>query len=117
VCSMSKVSIPDTTWPDPVNNPLWITLERHSSIIKNGTKLQDYASEFLYLGDEPGAVPYLIPQCADLPSLDKQPTPGKPCLAPKSPNQTACVERKTSPQSFVWSCTIKAVNNGGYLRR
>ena len=41
-CWLSDISIPDTTWP--LIDPLNIRLDRHSSIIKNGSKLTDIAN-------------------------------------------------------------------------
>jgi hypothetical protein len=113
-CWQSQLTIVDTTWP--LADPLWITLERHSSIIKNGTKLPDYTLGFLYskTGVEGTFQPILL--CADV--SGGQPTPGNPCLAPKSPNTTPCVARPDpiKRSAEIWGCTVKAVDNG-FIRR
>ena len=99
-CWLSQVTIPDTTWTTA--NPLLITLERHSSIIKNGSKLSNYVIAYSTTGAAPfHDVPYCSPTV--LPAL------GAPCI-------NVCVEiaLATNPKAFVWSCTIKALDNGGY---
>ena len=64
-CWQSQLTIADTTWLP--GDPLWITLQRHSSIIKNGTKLADYTLGFNYSKDGSSFAP--IPLCADRPDL------------------------------------------------
>lgn len=101
-CWLSLVSIPDTTWP-ATKPPLVITLERHSSIIKNGSKLANYVIEY---STAPGSVSFTPVSSCSIPGL---PVPGTPCVE-------ACVEvpLTTKPSPFVWRCTIKARDNGGY---
>lgn len=99
-CWLSLVSIPDTTWL--ATNPLVITLERHSSIIKNGSKLSNYVIEY---SENPGVTPF-----APLSSCSVTgPTSGAPCV-----DVCAEVALTTKPSPFVWRCTIKALDNGGY---
>lgn len=111
-CWQTQLTIADTTFP--TGDPLWITLERHSSIIKNGTKIENYALGFLY--SHTGAAntfnPILL--CADVGG----PTPGNPCLAPKGTNASACVQRQDpfKRSQYIWSCTVKAVDNG-FIKR
>jgi hypothetical protein len=112
-CWRSQLMLADTKFPS--TDPLWITVERHSSIIKNGTKLDNYTLGFVYAKEEAG--PFVdIPLCADVGGLSET---IKHCLAPRGTNLTACVERPdpTKASAFVWSCTIKALENGFIARR
>jgi hypothetical protein len=101
-CWLSDVTIPDTTWP--TISPLRITLQRHSSIIKNGSKLSNYVIQYSSTPTNPGSFT-TIPSC----------TPGEPTL-PRTHCVEPCVEipLATTPPTFVWSCTIRALHNGGY---
>jgi hypothetical protein len=111
-CWQSQLTVDQTTWLP--GDPLWITVERHSSIIKNGTKLTDYTNGFEYSKDGVTFAP--IPLCADVGGLSTAPDGVKHCLAPRGDNLTACVERSLGQGQFVWSCSIKALENG-YIRR
>lgn len=99
-CWQSNIAVPDTTWTPA--SPLIISLERHSSIIKNGSKLSAYAQSIQY--EKNGNTKTLL-SC----SAQGGPLPETPCV-------DICVERlltsKTTP--FVWQCTIKALDNGIY---
>jgi hypothetical protein len=99
-CWQSQVSIPFAVWSD--TNPLLIQLDRHSSSIKNGSKLSNYVLRY-----SKNLTDYAdIPSC----STTVKPTSGNPCI------DGACVEipLPTSPPTFIWRCNIKAVDNGGY---
>jgi hypothetical protein len=63
-CWQTQLTIADTTFP--TGDPLWITLERHSSIIKASTKIEDYALGFQYskTGEPLTFNPILL--CADV---------------------------------------------------
>jgi hypothetical protein len=102
-CWVSQVSIPNTKWT--AAHPLKITLDRHSSSIKNGSKLSNYVIQ--YKADTATAYTNLLQCTATNPS---GPTTGTPCL------DGACVEipLATSPPSYVWRCNVKAIENGGY---
>jgi len=121
VCWKSQVTIQDPNtevgakWSGIDGNFLYITLERHSSIIKGGTKLTDYANGFYYSSDGVSFGNNPIPFC----SSSLQPVSGIPCLEAKDPTKPACVELPdpTKASAFVWRCTVKARDNGVYLRR
>jgi hypothetical protein len=102
-CWLTQVTIPDTIWTTA--SPLRITLDRHSSIIKNGSKLSNYTIQYSTtpaIASSFATVPYCS---ADLARPDR----GSPCI-------DACVEipLPTSPPTFTWKCTIRALDNGGY---
>jgi hypothetical protein len=102
-CWVSQVSIPNTMWT--VDNPLKITLDRHSSSIKNGSKLSNYVIQ--YKADS--ATSYTsLQQCTA--TNPNGPSSGTPCL------DGPCVEipLATSPPTYVWRCNVKAIENGGY---
>ena len=100
-CWLSDIAIPDTTWT--ATDPLIIRLDRHSSIIKNGSKLSNYFIQYSKTPSVEGSFTTLQSCSADGPSL------GTPCVA-------SCVEipLTTKPSPFVWRCTINARDNGGY---
>jgi len=105
-CWLSNISIPATTWT--VANPLIIRLDRHSSIIKNGSKLSNYIIQ--YSTDVAGSYKDLkfCSLGGDPPSLGA-PSLGIPCI-------DVCVEipLTSKPSPFIWRCTIRALDNGGY---
>jgi hypothetical protein len=100
-CWVSQITIPLTKWT--AADPLKIRLDRHSSIIKNGSKLSNYFIQ--YKADAPGSNYVTLQQCTAA-----GPSSGVPCL------DGACVEipLPTSPRTFVWNCNVKALDNGGY---
>ena len=98
-CWVSQVTIPDTTWP--VTSPLLIELSRHSSIIKNGSKLSNYLIGY----SKSGVPPFnQLPSCSVTP-----PAEGAPCV-----DYCEEIPLATSPPTFVWKCYIKALDNGKY---
>jgi hypothetical protein len=102
-CWVSQVHIPNTKWT--VTHPLRITLDRHSSSIKNGSKLANY---FIQYKADSASTYTTLQQCTA--TLPNGPFSGVPCL------DGACVELPlpTSPPTFVWRCNVKAIENGGY---
>lgn len=100
-CWLSLVTIPDTTWPS-AGVPLKITLERHSSIIKNGSKLANYVIEY---STNPGVVAFAPLSACSVAG----PASGAPCV-----EVCAEIALTTKPSPFVWRCTIRALDNGGY---
>ena len=99
-CWVSQVSIPFTTWT--LASPLLINVNRHSSIIKNGSKLANYVITYSKTGMQP-----FTPLSSCSPAVP--PLPGTPCLE-------ICEEipLPTQPPTFVWSCNVKALDNGSY---
>lgn len=102
-CWLSRITIPDTRWVD-ANDPLRITLERHSSIIKNGSKLSNYVIQY-------STTPSVLASFSAVPycSATVLPLLGQPCIE-------SCVEiaLTSKPSPYVWRCTVKALDNGGY---
>lgn len=105
-CWISNISIPDTTWT--VANPLIIRLDRHSSIIKNGSKLSNYILQYSKTPDVAGSFTNL--QSCSL-GTPEHPAPalGVPCV-----DKCDEIPLTSKPSPYIWRCTIKALDNGGY---
>jgi hypothetical protein len=100
-CWLTEVTIPDSTWA--IDDPLIIKLERHSSIIKNGTKLGNYVIQYSQTPDVPASF-VTVPSCGL-----GGPTIYLPCEAAREE-----IPLPTKPPTYVWRFTFRALHNGGF---
>lgn len=102
LCNRSEVTVPGSF------SHLTIVLRQHPSIIKPGSKIENWRIGYSHL---PGVLPYTTLQSC---SVSGGPSPGTPCLDSCQEYSSKTVPAVPKSLWGIFECTAKAIDNGGF---